>query len=100
MCTILGEITISRFLDSGQIEQVICGGENYDGARPCRFEWVQRLKNECAEHSVTFCFIEKGTVFIKNGVSYSLPDKRIQSRMAHASGVNYNGKPIDWNFKD
>lgn len=101
MCApFIGEITIGKYLDSGQIEQVICGGENYDGARPCRFEWVQRLKNECAEHNVTFCFIETGTVFVKDGVSYRLPDKRVQARMAHASGVNYNGKLINWNFKD
>lgn len=101
MCApFIGEITIGKYLDSDQIEQVICGGENYDGARPCRFEWVQRLKNECEEHNVTFCFIETGTVFVKDGVSYHLPDKRVQARMAHASGMNYNGKLINWNFKD
>lgn len=101
MCApFIGEITIGKYLDFGQIEQVICGGENYDGARPCRFEWVQCLKNECEEHNVTFCFIETGTVFVKDGVSYRLPDKRVQARMAHASGMNYNGKPINWNFKD
>lgn len=96
----IGEITISKYLACGQIEQVICGGENYDGARPCHFEWVQCLKNECVENDITFCFIETGTVFVKDCVSYHLPDKRVQARMAHASGMNYQGKPIHFNLKD
>lgn len=31
------EVSVARYLASGQIEQVMSGGENYDGARPCRF---------------------------------------------------------------
>ena len=39
-------VSLEKWLDSGQIEQVSCGGENYAGARPCRFEWVQSLRAE------------------------------------------------------
>ena len=39
MCApFIGQVSIRQYLASGQIEQVICDGENYDGARPCHYE--------------------------------------------------------------
>lgn len=93
MCApLLGEITISEYLSTGQIEIVTCGGENYDGSRECDFEWVKKLNRECAENDVTFCFSETGSIFIKDGVRYKIPSKRLQSEMAFKSGMNYQGK--------
>ncbi len=90
----IGEINAERYLASGQIEVVLCGGENYDGARPCRYEWVKSLSEQCSRHDVTFNFIETGTVFIKGQKTYHLPSKRIQSQQAYKSGLShYNGKP-------
>lgn len=37
---LIGPVEISDYLATGQVEQVISGGENYDGARPCNFDWV------------------------------------------------------------
>ncbi len=97
MCApFIGEISIKSHLASGQIEQVICGGENYDGARPCNFDWVKKLRSECVSYNVTFCFIETGTIFIKDGKRYNLPQKRVQSEMAYKSGMNFAGHEIDW----
>lgn len=101
MCApFIGPVSIEKYLPAGQIEQVICGGENYDGARPCDFDWVKRLRRECEAHDVTFCFIETGTVFIKDGRRYHIPDKQVQSRMAHRSGVSYQGKPVRFRLTD
>lgn len=101
MCApFIAPISIERYLKIGQIEQVICGGENYDGARPCDFEWVKALRAECVSHNITFCFIETGTHFIKDGKYYHMPDKQIQSKMAHKSGMNYQGKPIHFQLTD
>lgn len=101
MCApFIGEVSIEKYLSSGQIEQVICGGENYDGARPCNYDWVKALQKECVQHNVTFCFIETGTVFIKNGKTYHLSKKQIQSQMAYKSGMNYKGKPMEFNLCD
>lgn len=101
MCApFIGEVSIEKYLGDGQIEQVICGGENYDGARPCNFDWVKSLRAECVAHNVTFCFIETGTVFIKDGKRYYLPKKQIQSEMAYKSGMNYVGKPMRWRLTD
>ena len=42
MCApFIGPISIEKYLQSGQIERVVCGGENYDGSRPCNFDWVK-----------------------------------------------------------
>lgn len=101
MCApFIGPVSLADALATGQIEQVICGGENYDGARPCHFEWVQRLRAECVQTDTTFCFIETGTVFVKDGKTYRLPSKRLQSRMAHRSRMNYQGRPQHFDLRD
>jgi hypothetical protein len=99
MCApFIGPVSVGKYLEEGQIEQVICGGENYDGARPCNFDWVKRLRAECVEHNITFCFIETGTNFIKDGKRYYMPKKQVQSEMAYKSGMNFVGKPIKWHL--
>ncbi len=101
MCApFIGEVSIEKYLGDGQIEQVICGGENYDGARPCNFDWVKSLREECVQHNVTFCFIETGTVFIKDGKSYHIPNKALQAEMAHKSKMNFEGKAMKWILTD
>lgn len=101
MCApFIGAVSIEKYLGNGVIEQVICGGENYDGARPCHFDWVKSLRSECVRHNITFCFIETGTVFMKDGKRYYMPKKQLQSEMAYKSGMNFVGKPIEWKLTD
>lgn len=101
MCApFIGEIHIEKYLQTGMIESVVCGGENYDGARPCKYDWVKSLRNECEKYNVSFTFIETGTKFIKDGRLYTIPDKRLQAQMAYKSGVSYEGKPIDFVLTD
>lgn len=78
----------------------ICGGENYDGARPCNFDWVKSLSRQCIAHHVNFCFIETGSSFIKDGKLYRLKKKQLQSEMATKAGVNFQGKPIEFLLTD
>ncbi len=101
MCApFIAPVSIGKYLSCGGIEQVICGGENYDGARACDYDWVKKLRAECVKNNVTFCFIETGTVFIKDGKRYNIPSKRVQSEMAYRSNMNYVGKPILWRLYD
>ena len=95
----IGPITLKKWLASGQIEQVIAGGENYDGSRVLKYEWVKALYEECVAADVTFCFIETGTKFEKDGKIYTITNKRRQSEMAHKSGLQFSGKPIAWNLR-
>lgn len=43
----IGPVSILKYLPAGQIEQVLCDGENYGGALPCHYEWVKSLGDEC-----------------------------------------------------
>ncbi len=97
---LIGPVDLEPYLGAGQIEQVLCGGENYEGARPCRYEWVERLSEQCRAHDVTFSFIETGSCFIKGGKIYHIPDKRIQSQQAYRSGLSYRGRGIHFHLTD
>jgi len=96
----IGAVNIKQYLEYGQIEQVICGGENYDGARPCNFDWVKSLQAECVSSYVTFCFIETDTRFIKDNKQYHIPKKMTQSEMAYKASVNFVGKSIHFHLTD
>ena len=106
MCEIFGNygwqegVRLEKYLAEDQIEQVICGGENYGGFRPCRYEWVKVLSDQCRLHNVTFNFIETGTYFEINGKTYHIPDKRTQSQQAFRSGLNFRGKEIHFHLTD
>ena len=101
MCApFIGPVSIAKYLQQGLLEQVIVGGENYDGARPCHFTWVQNLRAECVQYQVKFCFIETGTKFIKDGKTYTLKDKNLQAKMAFKSALNFEGKKIEWKLYD
>lgn len=97
---LIDRIDIRKYLLQNQIEQVIAGGENYDGSRPCNYEWIKFLREQCEKKNITFCFIETGTYFIKDNKLYHLSNKAIQSKMAYRSGMNYVGKPIQFKLTD
>ena len=100
MCApFIGAVTIKKYLPEGQIEQVLCDGENYGGARPCHYEWVKALSDECREYNVTFVFCGTGRRFVKDGRTYRL-EGSLQTEQAYKSGLGFRGKPIDWKLTD
>ena len=64
---LIGPVNIKQYLETGLIEQVAAGGENYDGCRPCDYTWAKSLYDQCKNADTTFCFYETGTKFIYNG---------------------------------
>ena len=101
MCApLIGPVDVGRYLDTGQIEQVLADGENYDGARPCHYEWVKALSDACRERDITFVFCGCGRRFVKDGKTYALETPGLQSSQAAKSGLSYQGKPIAWKLKD
>ena len=100
MCApFIGQVSIKKYLPAGQIEQVLCDGENYGGARPCHYEWVKRLHDECTEYNVTFVFCGTGRRFVKDGKIYKL-EGSLQNEQANKSGLSFLGKPIDFKLRD
>ncbi len=101
MCApFIGAVSLKEYLGSGQIEQVICDGENYSGSRPSRYEWVKALRDECEEYNVTFAFVGTGRRFIKDGRTYEIEGSSVQAQQAYLSGLSYKGRPIKFKLCD
>lgn len=95
----IGKVSLVKYLKSGQIENIMCGGENYAGLRPLYYDWVKQLSDECKEYDVTFEFFETGNVFIKNGKKYTFGDKKAQTKFAFLENLNYeSSKPQIFNI--
>lgn len=100
MCApLIGPISIKKYLADGQIERVSADGENYDGARPCHYEWVKTLYEECKEANVSFSFFGTGYVFVKDGKTYHLSGN-LEREQAQKSGLNFQGKPVHYKLTD
>lgn len=81
----IGEISLEKYLKTGRIETVLCGGENYAGERPLRYEWVKRVYDECMKYNVEFIFGQTGNRFIKDGKTYYIKDYQTQIDQAMKS---------------
>ena len=86
---LIGELSIMKFLQSGQIENVWAGGENYGSKKPLFFEWVKLLSDECKATDTTFSFFETGNVFIKDGKKTVFTNKKDQAKTAFLLDINY-----------
>lgn len=87
---ILEYVDLRKYLKSGLIEQVSVGGESYENARTCDFDWVKRIRADCLEAGVHFIFHQTGSNFVKDGRRY-----RIKHRDEHEQakkGMEYLNK--------
>lgn len=101
MCApLIGPVRIREYLQEGQIEQVLCDGESYGGARPCHYEWVRELHDACREFNITFVFCSTGRRFVRDGKLYRIEDSRVQSEQASRSGLSFQGKPMTFQLCD
>ena len=101
MCApFIGPVSIKKYLPEGQIEQVLCDGEAYDGARPCHYEWVKTLHDECREYNITFVFCTLGSCFVKDGKTYHIRSSKLRIEQAARSGLSFQGKPIKFKLTD
>ena len=69
---ILEQVDLSEFLRSNQIERVCVGGESYEHARICDFEWVKFIKKTCDKYNVEFDFHQTGSNFLMNNKLYKI----------------------------
>lgn len=86
----LGEIHIEKYLASGQIEHVTCGGESGEGARLLDYSWVLSVREQCIAAGVSFYFKQTGAVFQKDGKIYRIARKD-QMTQARKAGIDYGG---------
>ena len=69
---ILEDIDLSFSLKTGKIALVSVGGESYENARECNFEWVRHIKEICDKYNVPFDFHQTGSNFVMNGKRYKI----------------------------
>ena len=84
---LLGPVDLHPYL-SPAVRSVVVGGESGDEARPCRYEWVLDIREQCAASGIPFTFKQTGANFIKDGKRYSIP-RRLQHAQAKKAGIDY-----------
>ena len=77
----ISEISLEKYLKTGDFEIVLVDGENYDGNRPLYYDWVKKIYDECIKYNVKFDFCGTGNIFIKDNKIYNIP-KAYQRVMA------------------
>jgi protein gp37 len=92
---LLGEIDISPYLKKGQILQVLAGGENgrAQTIRPCRYDWIQSLSEQCKTAKVNFWFKQTGTRWIdKAGKARYINSHAAMYEIAGNCGLDIQGE--------
>ncbi len=69
---ILEDIDFSKYLVSNKIELISVGGESYENARICDFEWIKHIKETCDTYNVLFNFHQTGSNFRMNNKIYKI----------------------------
>lgn len=98
----LGPIEIRKYLASGLIESVTCGGESGSRARPCDYRWILSTRTQCMEYRTAFHFKQTGAVFVKDGRTYHI-ERKLQQIQAAKAGIDYEPEEIpsgDWLHQD
>lgn len=87
----LESINIDKYLKSGRIERVTCGGESGENARLCDYSWILNTRHQCLYNNVSFVFKQTGENFCKDGKLYHIPRKY---QMAQAEKANINFRSL------
>ena len=69
-----------QFLSSGQAD-----------ARPCNYDWVLSLREQCVACGIPFRFHQTGARFIKDGKMYYVK-RCYQLSQAHKANIDYKTK--------
>lgn len=84
----LEAIRIAPYLESGEIDLVICGGESGPGARVCDYSWILATREQCVRYGVPFSFKQTGAVFRKDGKTYQI-ERRLQHIQAKKADIDF-----------
>lgn len=91
----IGEVDLTEYLATGEIETVLAGGENYLGSRPLHYDWVKNLHEQCRAADVRLIFGQTGNIFVKDGKEYKIRNRTEQMIQALKSGLHYPPVDID-----
>lgn len=84
----LESIEIERYLESGEIAAVTCGGEYGKDVRICKYDWILHTREQCLKHNVEFRFKQTGSKFIKNKRMYRI-ERNLQESQAQKANIDF-----------
>jgi len=84
---LIAPIDLSAYLDK-TIEEVSVGGESGIDARPCDYDWILALREQCVTKNIPFRFHQTGAHFIKNGKMYHIA-RKYQHLQAHKANIDF-----------
>lgn len=84
---IIGPVDLSAYLDD-TIEEVAVSGESGVEARPCDYDWILNIREQCVKAGVPFRFHQTGAYFIKDGKTYRI-HRKYQLSQAHKANIDY-----------
>ena len=85
---LLTALDLREYLDPEKIEELTASGESGREARPCHYEWVLSLREQCMEKGIPFQFHQTGANFVKDGRVFRIP-RREQTAQARKAGIDY-----------
>lgn len=85
---LLENIELSRYLEKDKIELVSVGGESGEAARPCNFDWVLNIRNQCVQNDIPFLYHQTGARLIKDGRLYRI-NRKFQHSQARKANINF-----------
>lgn len=83
----LGPVVLTPYLDE-TIEEVAVGGESGVYARPCHYDWILSVREQCIVANVPFRFHQTGAFFVKDGKTYRVK-RCFQLSQAHKANIDY-----------
>lgn len=84
---LLGPLDLSHYLTSA-IEEVSAGGESGNDARPCDYDWVLGIRQQCIDREISFSFHQTGARLVKDGRIYRIR-RPYQHSQARKAGINF-----------
>lgn len=83
---ILEQVDFTPFLGKW-VEELVVGGESGNDARPCDFDWVLNIRNQCINSKVSFTFRQTGARLKKDGKIYRI-ERKYQHSQARKANIN------------
>lgn len=84
---ILEYVNLKSYLKTGKINEVSVGGESYDNARRCDFNWIKQIYLDCKKYNVKFDFHQTGSNFLMNNKTYKI--KHFEEHSQAKKGMEY-----------
>ena len=81
----LEEVDLTKYLHG--VDFVGAGGESGMKARVCDYNWILKIRNDCADYGVHFLYHQTGAKLYKDGKLYNIP-RKFQHSQAHKAGID------------